>query len=79
MTDKERQILCNILRTMEPWPCRQAADEIERLAKELAGSNYLLEINQHRRSLKKSGGFEVKQNKDMPVDYIPIGGAGNGA
>jgi hypothetical protein len=34
MTDEERQRLCKILRTMEPWPCKQAADEIEQLAEE---------------------------------------------
>jgi hypothetical protein len=36
MTDEDRQELCKILRTMEPWPCKQAADELERLAQRLA-------------------------------------------
>jgi hypothetical protein len=52
--------------------CREAADVIERLAKELAGANRLLEINR-RRSREKSGGLEIKQSKDIPA--APIGGA----
>jgi len=41
MTDEERQKLCEELRTydddLDPWAiCAEAADEIERLAKELA-------------------------------------------
>jgi hypothetical protein len=34
VTDEERHALCKILHTMEPWPCKQAASEIERLAAE---------------------------------------------
>jgi hypothetical protein len=35
MTDEERQKLCESLRlAFSPWPCRIAADEIERLAAE---------------------------------------------
>jgi hypothetical protein len=81
MTDEERQNLCDRLRHLPAYMSvdgMRAADEIERLAKELADANRLLGINR-RRSLEKSGGLEIKQSKDIPADYIPIGGAGNGA
>jgi hypothetical protein len=33
--DDEEQTLCKILRTMEPWPCKEAAKTIERLTAEV--------------------------------------------
>jgi hypothetical protein len=41
MTDEERQKLCDALRNSHPSRimCKQAADEIERLAKEVARSH----------------------------------------
>jgi len=69
MTDEERRKLVAELRgtSFHPtWYIRgQAADEIERLVKELANANRLLEIN-HRRSLDKSGGLEIKQSDVEP-------------
>jgi hypothetical protein len=50
MTDEERQRLCKDLRTynprlLDPWAmCDQAADEIERLAKELAEKDELIRV-----------------------------------
>jgi hypothetical protein len=73
MTDEERQKLCAKLRDLGDDPfsfeaemsMEQAANEIERLAKELANANRLLEINR-RRSLEKSGGLEIKQSDAEP-------------
>jgi dynactin complex subunit len=65
MTDEKRQKLVARLRAHEVvmWTdIDLAADEIERLAKELANANRLLEINR-RRSLEKSGGLEIKQSE----------------
>lgn len=40
MTDEERQKLCESLRlAFSPWPCRIAADEIERLAERLKAAH----------------------------------------
>jgi hypothetical protein len=78
MTDEERQELVKDLHGIShdeegvddyvAERCLAAADEIERLAKELANANRLLEINR-RRSLEKSGRFEIKQS--MP-DFTKI-------
>src|SRR3954462_4946395 len=74
MTDEERQRLVTAVREValmwgsgsEPRIITEnAADEIERLAKELANANRLLEINR-RRSLEKSGGLEIKQSDAEP-------------
>jgi hypothetical protein len=69
MTDEERRKLVAELRgtSFHPtWYIRgQAANEIERLAKELANANRLLEINR-RRSLEKSGGLEIRQSDAKP-------------
>jgi hypothetical protein len=71
MTNEERRDLCDALRNTHPSRimCKDAANEIERLHSENDWLRTALRAAQSARAADRGG----------PADYIPTGGAGNGA
>jgi hypothetical protein len=89
MRDSERQTLCAELRRLPSYFFTtgiKAADEIERLTKTnerlsnaLWAAGVKWEIVEAMIAGPQSNASEAEESPDGSADYIPIGGAGNGA
>jgi uncharacterized protein with von Willebrand factor type A (vWA) domain len=62
MTDEERQKLCSYLRKTSGWEERLAADEIERLERELSSTLGLLYQESERRARLAKENKELRKN-----------------